>query len=387
MAENESGAEKSLEPTEKRITEARERGEVARSRELGSAAVTIVTSAALLFAGGNLARALAGLVRDGFRVERGQIDDPAALVNAFGHASLTALAATGPVLAASVAAAIVAPLVVGGWIFSPQALLPDFSRLNPLAGFGRIFGTRGLVELGKALLKIIVVGALALLVTRQMMGHMLSLGTLPVEIGIGRAAGILGRSFVYMSCGLLLIAAVDAPYQWWSYRERLRMTREEVREEMKESDGRPEVKAKIRQLRQRYAKQRMMQKVPTADVVVTNPTHFAVALKYEAGKPGAPRVVAKGRDLVATEIRRIALESGVPLFEAPALARAIYGTTEIDHEIPRGLYVAVAQVLSYVFQIKTLTPHRAARLRRPNPVVGEEFAKYVADADDGARPT
>jgi flagellar biosynthesis protein FlhB len=387
MAENESGAEKSLEPTEKRITEARERGEVARSRELGSAAVTIVTSAALLFAGGNLAQALAGLVRDGFRVERGQIDDPAALVNAFGHASLTALAATGPILAASVAAAIVAPLVVGGWIFSPQALLPDFSRLNPLSGFGRIFGTRGLVELGKALLKIIVVGSLALLVTRQMMGHMLSLGTLPVEIGIGRAAGILGRSFLYMSCGLLLIAAVDAPYQWWSYRERLRMTREEVREEMKESDGRPEVKAKIRQLRQRYAKQRMMQKVPTADVVVTNPTHFAVALKYEAGKPGAPRVVAKGRDLVAAEIRRIALESGVPLFEAPALARAIYGTTEIDHEIPRGLYVAVAQVLSYVFQIKTLTPHRAARLRRPNPVVGEEFAKYAADAGDEARPT
>ena len=387
MSESESGAEKSLEPTEKRITEARERGEVARSRELGSAAVTIVTSATLLFVGGGLARTLAGLLRDAFRVDCGQLDDPAAMVNAFGHACLTALSATGPVLGASVAAAVVSPLVVGGWIFSPQALLPDFSRLDPISGFGRIFGSRGLVELGKALLKIVVVGSLALLVTRQMMGHMLSLGTLPVEIGIGRAASILGQAFLYMSCGLLLIAAVDAPYQWWSYRERLRMTREEVREEMKESDGRPEVKAKIRQLRQRYAKQRMMQKVPTADVVVTNPTHFAVALKYEAGKAGAPRVVAKGRDLVAAEIRRIAIENGVPLFEAPALARAIYGTTEIDHEIPRGLYVAVAQVLSYIFQLKSLTPHRAARLRRPTPEVGEEFAKYVADPDDEAMRT
>ena len=379
MSENENGTEKTLEPTEKRIREARERGEVARSRELGSAAVTIGTAAALMYAGRGIAGQMAEILRDSFRVDRATLDDPGLMVSAMGHSTLQALSAITPILAVSATAAVLAPLALGGFIFSPQALAPDFSRLDPLSGLGRVFGSKGLVELAKALLKLVVVGTLTVTVTHQMMGEMLRLGSLPTEIGIGRAAGLVVRAFLYMSSGLLLIAAVDAPYQWWSYRNRLMMTRQEVRDEMKESEGRPEIKAKIRQLRQRYAKQRMMRKVPTASVVVTNPTHYAVALYYEPAKAGAPRVVAKGKDLVASEIRRIALENNVPLFEAPPLARAIYATTEIDHEIPRGLYVAVAQVLSYVFQVKKLTPHRAAKLRRPAPVVGEEFAKYTKD--------
>ncbi len=379
MSENENGTEKTLEPTEKRIREARERGEVARSRELGSAAVTIGTAAALMYAGRGIAGQMAEILRDSFRVDRATLDDPGLMVSAMGHSTLQALSAITPILAVSATAAVLAPLALGGFIFSPQALAPDFSRLDPLSGLGRVFGSKGLVELAKALLKLVVVGTLTVSVTHQMMGEMLKLGSLPTEIGIGRAAGLVVRAFLYMSSGLLLIAAVDAPYQWWSYRNRLMMTRQEVRDEMKESEGRPEIKAKIRQLRQRYAKQRMMRKVPTASVVVTNPTHYAVALYYEPAKAGAPRVVAKGKDLVASEIRRIALENNVPLFEAPPLARAIYATTEIDHEIPRGLYVAVAQVLSYVFQVKKLTPHRAAKLRRPAPVVGEEFAKYTKD--------
>ena len=379
MSENENGTEKTLEPTEKRIREARERGEVARSRELGSAAVTIGTAAALMYAGRGIAGPMAEILRDSFRVDRATLDDPGLMVSAMGHSTLQALSAITPILAVSATAAVLAPLALGGFIFSPQALAPDFSRLDPLSGLGRVFGSKGLVELAKALLKLVVVGTLTVTVTHQMMGEMLRLGSLPTEIGIGRAAGLVVRAFLYMSSGLLLIAAVDAPYQWWSYRNRLMMTRQEVRDEMKESEGRPEIKAKIRQLRQRYAKQRMMRKVPTASVVVTNPTHYAVALYYEPAKAGAPRVVAKGKDLVASEIRRIALENNVPLFEAPPLARAIYATTEIDHEIPRGLYVAVAQVLSYVFQVKKLTPHRAAKLRRPAPVVGEEFAKYTKD--------
>ena len=379
MSENENGTEKTLEPTEKRIREARERGEVARSRELGSAAVTIGTAAALMYAGRGIAGQMAEILRDSFRVDRATLDDPGLMVSAMGHSTLQALSAITPILAVSATAAVLAPLALGGFIFSPQALAPDFSRLDPLSGLGRVFGSKGLVELAKALLKLVVVGTLTVTVTHQMMGEMLRLGSLPTEIGIGRAAGLVVRAFLYMSSGLLLIAAVDAPYQWWSYRNRLMMTLQEVRDEMKESEGRPEIKAKIRQLRQRYAKQRMMRKVPTASVVVTNPTHYAVALYYEPAKAGAPRVVAKGKDLVASEIRRIALENNVPLFEAPPLARAIYATTEIDHEIPRGLYVAVAQVLSYVFQVKKLTPHRAAKLRRPAPVVGEEFAKYTKD--------
>lgn len=382
MAESENGAEKSFDPTEKRIREARERGEVARSRELGSAAVTIGTGVVLLYVGGDVASHLTAILRDSFRFDRAVLDDPGTMLPAFGRAVIAALMAIAPVLMASATAALLAPLALGGWLFSPQAMVPNFGRLDPLAGLGRIFGTRGLVELGKSLLKLLVVGSLAVLVTRRMMGEMMNLGALPAEIGIGRAASMLLHAFVYMSSGLLLIAAVDAPYQWWTFREKLKMTRQEVRDEAKESDGRPEVKAKLRQLRQRYAKQRMMKAIPDASVVVTNPTHYAVALKYDPAKAGAPRVVAKGRDLIATEIRRIAMENNVPLFEAPPLARAIYATTDIDQEIPRGLYVAVAQVLSYVFQVRSLTAHRAARVRRPTPVVGEEFAKYAVDTDE-----
>jgi len=384
MADSESGAERNLDPTEKRIREARERGQVARSRELTTAAVTISAAAALLVSGGSIGGRMAGIFRDSLRVDRRALEDPATMVTALAHSLTLALGAITPVLAAAAFAAMLAPLALGGWIFSPTAFLPDLSKLDPLAGLKRMFGSKGLVELGKALLKLLVVGAFATMIVHSMMGDMLSLGSLPTQTSVGRACALLARAVLYMSCGLLIVAAVDAPYQWWSYREQLKMSREEVREEMKESDGRPEVKAKIRQLRQKYAKRRMMQAVPTADVVVTNPTHYAVALKYEPTKHRAPRVVAKGRDLVALEIRRVAQEHNVPLFEAAPLARAIYGTTDIDREIPQGLYVAVAQVLSYVFQIRSLTPHRAARLRRPAPVVGAEFGKYVTDADDGS---
>ena len=381
MSETDSGAEKTLDPSEKRLRESRERGEVARSKELTTAAVTITASVALLMSGRSVGVQLAGIFRDSFRVDHQSLEDPSSLTTALAHAIVVALGAVTPILAAAAIAAFLAPLALGGWIFGPTAFLPDPSKLDPLAGFKRMFGTRGLVELGKSILKLVVVGTIAAFITRSMMGDMLSLGSLPAEVGIGRAASLTVRALLFTSCGLLLIAAVDAPYQWWSFNQKLKMSLQEMRDEMKENEGRPEVKAKIRQLQQKMSKRRMMRAVPTADVVVTNPTHYAVALKYDPAKSRAPRVVAKGKDLVALDIRRLAQEHNVPLFEAPPLARAIYGTTEIDREIPQGLYVAVAQVLSYVFQVKALTPHRAARLRRPAPVVGEEFSKYVVDPD------
>lgn len=381
MAESESGAERNLPPTEKRLREAREKGQIARSRELNSAAVTITAAATLMICGHSAGEKLLGIFRDTLVVDRRLLEDPESMPLALGHSAVVAVGAITPILAAAAVAGLLAPLLLGGWVFSTTAWLPDVSRLDPLAGLKRMFGSRGLVELGKALLKLVVVGAIAAGVTHKMMAEMLNLGSLPTEISIGHAGALIVQALLFMSLGLLLIAAVDAPYQWWTHHQQLLMTREEVRQEMKENEGRPEVKNRVRQLRQKYAKQRMMQRVPSASVVVTNPTHFAVALKYDPGRDKAPRVVAKGRDLVAAEIRRIAVENGVPLFEAPPLARAIYGTTDIDREIPQGLYVAVAQVLSYVFQVRTMTAHRAARLRRPAPVVGEEFAKYVSDPD------
>jgi flagellar biosynthetic protein FlhB len=377
MADTDSDAEKTEQPTAKRLRDARERGQIARSRELGTAAVMIAGSAMLLLAGGPLASGVGRVFASGLALDRAALVEPAAMTAALGAAVVGALLAILPVLLACIAAALVAPLALGGWVFSGEALTPKFGRLNPVSGLGRIFSLHGLAELVKALLKFVVVGAIATAVGWWLMRDTIALGSLPAAAAIGRAAHLLALALLLMSCGLIVIAAVDAPFQWWQHHRQLKMTREEVREEYKETDGRPEVKAKIREMARKFAKRRMMQDVPRADVVVTNPTHFAVALKYDARRMKAPRVLAKGRDLVALEIRRLAEASRVPVFEAPPLARVLYASTEVGREIPNGLYLAVAQVLAYVYQIRSLSPTLAARLRRPVPSVDPALAaKY-----------
>jgi flagellar biosynthetic protein FlhB len=278
-----------------------------------------------------------------------------------------------PVLAAVFGAALVAPLALGGWTFSGQALVPDFSRLSPIAGLKRIFGWHGLVELLKALAKCLLVGGVAAIVIYAFMDDAIALGRMPVEGGIAGAAHLVGSAFVWMSAALVVVAAADVPFQLWDYQHRLRMSRYEIREELKETDGRPEVKSRIRQLQQQFARRRMMEQVPKADVVITNPTHFAVALRYDAQKMRAPRVVAKGADLVALAIRRVAEAHKVPTFESPVLARALYRSVDIGKEIPGGLYVAVAQVLTYIYQMRRLPAQAFARLARPQPNVDAEF--------------
>jgi flagellar biosynthesis protein FlhB len=370
-------AEKTEQPTAKRLQDARERGQVARSRELGTAAVMIVGSSALLFGGGAMAGGFGRLLQRSLSFDHAALLDPSVMGRALGGTAVEALVVLLPFFAAVTVAAVVAPLGLGGWVFSTEALAPDFNRLNPVTGLGRIFGVSGLSELVKALLKFTVVGAIAVWVGMWLARDAISLGAMPVVPGMGRAVHLLALAMLLMSLGLVLLAAVDAPLQWWLVRRQLKMTRDEIREEFKETDGKPEVKAKIRELQRKMSKRRMMAAVPTADVVVTNPTHYAVALKYDAARMKAPRVIAKGRDLVAVEIRRRAEEARVPLFEAPALARVLYGSTDVGREIPSGLYLAVAQVLSYLYQIKTLTAQRAARLRRPAPEIDPALrAKY-----------
>ncbi len=381
MAED-SDAEKTEEPTSKRQTDARERGQVARSRELGTAAVMIVGSAALVLGGRSVAGSFAGVMRGGLMLERGVLNDTGAMGRHLGVAAVDSILIILPFLGAVAAAAVLAPLALGGWVFSGQALVPDFSRLNPVNGFGRIFGLSGLAELTKALLKFGVVGAIAVSVGLWLARDTVALGAMAPEPGIGHAAHLLTLGLLLMSAGLAVVAAVDAPFQWWYHRRQLRMTRDEVREESKETEGRPEVKSRIRDMQRKLSKRRMMQDVPRADVVITNPTHFAVALKYDPTRMKAPRVLAKGRDLIALEIRRTAQDAGVPLFEAPVLARVLYGSAEIGREIPTGLYLAVAQVLSYVFQVRTLNPTKAARLRKPFPEVDPVMrAKYDREAE------
>ncbi|MCZ8129762.1 MAG: flagellar biosynthesis protein FlhB [Steroidobacteraceae bacterium] len=384
MAEGrENDAEKTEEPTPKRLQDAREKGQIARSRELGTAAVMLSGSALLLLGGAPMGEALMRLMADGLQLDRETLLAADAMSRVLAAMSLDALLIVTPLLLAVLVASVLAPVMLGGFIFSMQALAPQLSRLNPVAGLGRIFGLHGLMELVKALLKLLLVGVIAAFVGYWLMPDTVWLGAMPAAPAIGRAAYILALSLLLMSAALIVVAAIDAPFQWWHHRRQLKMTREEVREELKDTDGKPEVKSKLRETQQKLARRRMMLDVPRADVVVANPTHFAVALKYDARRMRAPRVLAKGRDLVALEIRRLAEANRVPVFEAPPLARVLYGSTEVGREIPAGLYLAVAQVLSYVYQIRQLSPTLAARLRRPDPQVDAELrARYDRFADE-----
>ena len=374
MAESEQGGERTEEPSQRRLDQARERGQVPRSRELTNFATMIGGSAALVAVGGALAGCLLNIMRNSLGFDPRALSDPGSMMTAFGDAVSSAMVAVLPIFGGLIGAVILAAGVLGGWNFSPAAMTPNFARMSPLAGLQRLFGLHGVIELGKALLKCLLIGAVCAGIVSYMFADVMSLGHMPSRAAITRGAHLIGWAFVWLSSSLALIALIDVPLQLFQFKRSLRMTRQELRDEAKESDGRPETKSRIRKMQQQIARRRMMHKVPTADVVIVNPTHFAVALKYDQKNMRAPRVLAKGQDLVAANIRRIAEEHRVPVFESPKLARALYKSTDLDREIPAGLYVAVAQVLSYIFRIRTLSPTLAARMVRPDPKVGDEYA-------------
>jgi flagellar biosynthetic protein FlhB len=374
MAESPQGGERTEEPSQRRLTEARERGQVPRSRELTNFATMIGGSVALIAMGTTLAGTMSLLMRRSMSIDPERLENTSSMMSALGEAAITVLLAALPIFGALIGLVLLAAVVLGGWNFSPAAMVPDFTRMSPLAGLQRLFGLRGLAELGKALLKLLVVGGVCAAVVSWLFPDVLALGRMSPRAAIGRGAGLLSWAFVWLCASLAIVAMVDVPLQLFQYKRSLRMTRQEVRDEAKESDGRPETRQRIRQLQQQLARRRMMHKVPSADVVIVNPTHFAVALKYDPQNMRAPRVVAKGADLVAQNIRRIAEENRVPIFDSPKLARALYRSTDLNREIPAGLYVAVAQVLSYIFRIRTLNPTIAARVLRPDPKVDGEYA-------------
>jgi len=365
VAESESGADKSEEPTDKRLRESREKGQLARSRELSTVAVTLGGIGGLLASGGSLAQTLMAMMQGTFELSRETLLDEGSMVRLLMSNGLMALEAIMPLLIALLIASIVGPVSLGGWLFSGKAMAPKVSRMNPAAGLKRMFSTKALVELLKALGKFLVVLSVALLVLSAYQDDLLSIAKQPLDLAIMHSAEIVGWCALWMACGLILIAAVDVPFQLWDNKQKLMMTKQEVRDEYKDSEGKPEVKSRIRQLQRDAAQRRMMQAVPEADVVITNPTHFAVALKYDAAKGGAPMLVAKGGDFVALKIREIAQEHKVTVLESPALARSVYYSTEIDQEIPAGLYLAVAQVLAYVYQMRQ---YRGGKGRRPDPL-------------------
>jgi len=365
MAESESGADKSEEPTEKRLRESREKGQLARSRELNTVAVTLGGIGGLLASGSSLAGSLMAMMQSNFELSRETLLDENAMVQLLMSSGMIALEAIMPLLIVLLIVSIIGPISLGGWLFSGKSMAPKFSRMNPGAGLKRMFSTHALVELLKALAKFIVVLLVALAVLGAYQDDLLSIAKQPLDLAIMHSAEVVGWCALWMACGLILIAAVDVPFQLWDNKQKLMMTKQEVRDEYKDSEGKPEVKSRIRQMQREMSERRMMQAVPDADVVITNPTHFAVALKYDGDKGGAPMLVAKGGDFLALKIREIAQEHQVTVLESPALARAVYYSTELEQEIPAGLYLAVAQVLAYVYQLRQ---YRSGKGKRPDPL-------------------
>ena len=376
MAEN-SSAEQTEDPTARKLRNARDEGQVARSVELPAAAVTIGAILTLFFMGGYWIKQMAEIFASGFKFDRKTMDNPDLMVTAFAHQIGEAFLLIVPVLLVTAIMAILSSGATGGYLFSLKSTLPKFSKLSLLSGFKRMFGANAAIELLKAILKVsLVTIVLWALVSRQM-DKMMQLGQMAIEPALAAAGWMIAESALWLSLSLLVIALIDAPYQKYSFIKRMRMTKQEVKDEMKDMEGRPEVKQQIRRRQREMANNRMIQKVQDADVVITNPEHFAVALSYDPTGDGAPILLAKGSDYMAARIREEAEKHGVEIFAAPPLARALYFSTEADQPVPESLYLAVAQVIAYVFSLADVRPGVAPMLK-PQPKVP---ASMLFDAD------
>ena len=363
MAESESGAEKSEDPTEKRKQDSRKKGEIARSRELNTLAVVLAGTGGLLAFGGALGQRIMQVMDKNFSLPRELLlDERYMAINLLQSAQM---AGDGliPLFFVLLIAAIVGPVALGGWLFSMEALAPKFSRMNPFSGLKRMFSMKSIVELLKAFGKFLIVLLVALFVLGRARNELIEFANEPLEMAILHSMQVVGWSAFWLACSLIFIAVIDVPFQMWDSKQKLKMTKQEVRDEYKDSEGKPEVKGRIRQLQREMAERRMMSAVPEADVIITNPTHFAVALKYDTEKGQAPILLAKGGDFLALKIREIGSEHKITLLESPALARAVYYSTEVDQEIPAGLYLAVAQVLAYVYQLRQ---YHAGKGKKPD---------------------
>lgn len=352
MAEETPQQDRTEEATPKRRQDARDKGDVPRSRELTMTCVMLAGTAGLLYLAESLGGDITNNMRVALTIDRARIFDELYSPQALAELVFNILWALLPLGMLTTVAALGGAALIGGWSFSLKAIAFKAERLSPLKGIKRVFSANAVNELVKAIAKFLLVAAAAVFWLWYCADDLLLLGRQPIRPAIMAAMHLCGLSFLIVSATLIVIAFVDVPFQLWNHSKKLKMTRQEVKDEYKETEGRPEVKSKIRSLQQRAASRRMMEAVPDADVVIVNPTHFAVALKYAERTMSAPKVVAKGKNLIAKRIREIALANDVPLYSAPPLARALYGSTKIGQQIPAGLYTAVAQVLAYIFQVR-----------------------------------
>ena len=370
-----TGQERTEEPTAKKLRESREKGQVPRSKELNSMMLLMGSAAGFLMMGGSLLGGIRDLLQRGLSIENAQEISANGLIEIFSDTALQSLIILAPLFLLVIVVVLLTPIGIGGWSFSMKAVSFKWEKIDPIKGLGRIFALKGLMELAKVLAKFALVTGVSALILWSMIDELLGLGDEPIEDALIHVAKMCGWSFMACSSVLIIVAAIDVPFQIWQHTKQLKMTKQEVKDESKETEGRPEVKGRIRALQQEISQRRMMEAVPTADVIITNPTHYAVALSYDQFNMRAPVVVAKGADLIAANIRLIAEENNIAIVSAPPLARALYASTEIDQEVPAGLYVAVATILTYVYQLKTtmynggIQPEKPTDLPIPDELV------------------
>ena len=369
-----SGQEKTEEPTSKRLEDAQQKGQIARSRELNTFVMLMASALLFLMLGGQIGNGLLDMMRTQFQISRDIIFDPLSPVVYLKRTMSAGVMLIAPFLGVMVIAAIIAPLALGGWVFSWEAISPKLDKMDPIKGMARLFAVRGLIELLKALLKFLLISSVAMLLFKQFANELVGLSSEPVEQAIIHGIHIISFCFLILSAALIVVVVIDVPFQLWDHSKKLKMTLQEIKDEMKESEGSPEVKGRMRRMQMEMAQNRMMSEVPKADVIVTNPSHYAIALKYDQNSTSAPKLVAKGVDLMAAQIRNIAIKANVPLLASPPLARALYYATDLNKEIPQGLYLAVAQVLAYVYQLKAARQNRWDEPLPPRDIkVPEEF--------------
>ncbi len=346
-----SGQEKTEDASARRREQAREKGQVARSKELTAFVITLAGCMVILMISDTLIKQLSELAHLSFSVSRDVLMDKQAIILHVKHSIIGVASSVLPLLIVLFFAALLSGVLMGGLNFSTQALMPSLSRLNPLTGMARMFSAQSMMEMLKALAKFLLVAGVAVWVMFRHVGEIAGLADQDINTAMAHSLSVTAWSFVAVSFALLLLVAIDVPFQFWNFWQQLKMSKQELKDEYKETEGKPEVKARIRQMQRQIAQRRMMEKIPQADVVITNPTHYAVALRYQTDTDAAPIVVAKGQDLIAQKIKEIAAVHQITLIEAPPLARAVYYSTKINQQIPAGLYVAVAQALAYVYQM------------------------------------
>jgi flagellar biosynthesis protein FlhB len=368
--ENEDRTERA---SEKRLQEAREKGEVPRSRDLSGAMVVLAGASMLLSGGATMYGHMRNIYTMGMGYSRDALFSDHLMTHVLTAALHEILSLLTPIFAATMVAAVGSTVLIGGLNFSSEALIPNFERLDPIAGFGRLFSLNGLIELAKSLIKVAFIGVTLVLVLRSDETSVMTTGIGSVSNGIGEALTLVAHAALLFAVVLGVIGGLDAAWQVFDYGRRHRMSKQEQKDEHKDTEGNPQLKGRIRQMQYQIARRRMIQEVPKADVIVVNPTHFAVALRYDDARMRAPRVIAKGVDVLAQQIRLVAAAHNVPLVEAPPLARALYATTELGHEIPAALYVAVAQVLAYVYQLKQAVERGGPAPTVPKPDVDPEL--------------